>query len=117
MSVTTKVYYKRELERAADLISGRLVLWMSLYGSGKCVMYRTSVKQIVKTADRGLAPVVYGAVLGLDLSSLGEDEFNDRIDDRHGIVWLGDISEGGDVLCGALLATLVESVRKRNEEN
>ena len=117
MPVTNKKYYKRELERAADLISGRLVLWMSLYESGKYMMYRVSVKQLVKTANRGLSPDVYGAHRGLNLSAMGENEFNDRIDDAQGIVWLGDIAGDGEVCCGALLAALFKSVREKNERD
>ena len=113
MPVTNKGYYKRQLELAADLLSRRLVLWMSLYESGKYMMYCISAKQLVKTADRGLSPVVYGAVLGIDLSSLSEDEFNDRVDDNNGIVWLGDIAGNGEVCCGALLAALFKSVRNK----
>ena len=113
MPVTNKRYYKRELGYAADLISRRFVLWMSLYESGKYVMYRISVKQLVKAADRGFSPVVYGAILGLDLISLSEDEFNDRVDDGHGIVWLGDIAKDGEVLCGALLASIIASSRSK----
>ena len=113
MPVTNKGYYKRQLELAADLISRRLVLWMSLYESGKYMTYRISAKQLVRTADRGLAPIVYGAVLGLDLSSLSEDEFNDKINDNNDIIWLGDISEEGNVLCGALLMAMMVSLRSK----
>jgi len=109
-------YYKHQLKIAADLISGRLKLWMSLYESGKYIMYRTSTIQLIRTIERGLSPTVYGAVLGLDLSSLSGDDFNDRVDDEYGIVWIGDIAEYGDVLCGTLLELVVESTRKKIDE-
>lgn len=113
MPTTNKRYYKEELGRAADLISRRYVLWMSIYESGKYMMCRVSPKQIVATADRGLSPVVYGARLGLDLSAMGENKFNDRLDDNNGIVWLGDIGKDGSVLCGALLAATMVSIRSK----
>ena len=116
MSVTNKEYYKRQLGIAADLISGRLKLWMSLYESGKYIMYRTSTIQLVRTIERGLAPTVYGAVLGLDINSLSKDEFNDRVDDEFGIVWIGDVAEYGDVICGILLELLIKSARRKIDE-
>lgn len=116
MPVTNKEYYKRELGYAADLISGRLKLWMSLYESGERVLYRVWTEQLVRAANRGRAPVIYGAILGLNLNSLSDDEFDDLIDDDQGIVWLGDIAENGDVLCGDLLTAMVASERLKNQQ-
>ena len=116
MPTTNKEYYKRQLEIAADLISGRLKLWMSLYESGGYIVSRVSAGRLVRTVKRGLSPIVYGAVLGLNLSSLSKNEFDDRVDDERGIVWIGDVAEYGDVICGTLLELLIKSARRKIDE-
>lgn len=117
MPVISKDYYKRQLEIAADLISGRFVPWISVYMSGKYTMCRVSVEQLVRTIDSGLASTMYGVDPNLDPSSLSKDEFNDRVDDGYGIVWIGDIIESGVVICGTLLELVINSARKKiNEE-
>jgi len=115
-------YYKRELERAAELITGKLVLWVALHDPEykKYEMRRVTTEQIVTAAEDGLSPIVYGASPGLDLSSLSEEEFDDLVDEtQEGIVWLGDIEQNGVVICGVLLDAIVDAERSKgivNEE-
>jgi len=80
-------------EFVKDLVSGKLVLWVSLYkGRHKGYeMYRITLEQIEDVVDSGLNPVLYGANPNLDLASMCECEFDDRVDAAQGIVWLGDM--------------------------
>ena len=76
-----------------DLMLGRAVLWVSLYrGRNKGYeMYRITLDQIGDMVDSGLNPVLYGADPSLDLNAMSEHEFDDRVDDARGIIWLGDM--------------------------
>jgi len=116
MSKINGWYYKGELERAAEIITGKLVLWIALHDPEykKYEMRRVTTKQIVTAAEGGLSPIVYGAYPSLDLSSLSDEEFNDLVDDAQGIVWLGDIGQDGNVICGALLESIIESERNKS---
>jgi len=109
-------YYKGELERAAELITGKLVLWIALHDPEykKYEMLRVTTERIVAAAEGGLSPIVYGAYPSLDLSSLSDEEFNDLVDEAQGIVWLGDIGRDGDVVCGVLLESIIESERSKD---
>ena len=76
-----------------DLMLGRAVLWVSLYrGRNKGYeMYRIVLDQIEDIVDSGLNPVLYGVDPSLDLNSMSGREFDDRVDNARGIIWLGDM--------------------------
>ena len=76
-----------------DLVSGKLVLWVSLYkGKGKGYeMHRIIPEQVGDVVDGGCAPVLYGADPDLDLNSMSESEFDGRVNNVQGIIWLGDM--------------------------
>ncbi|MCK4817030.1 hypothetical protein KA005_14770 [bacterium] len=115
MPVTNKEYYKRELKQAADLIAGRLVLWVAIHDEEykNYEMRRATPEQIVDVADSGLSPIIYGANPSLDLRSMDDKTFEDLVDEAKGIVWLGDIGRNGDVICGVLLMAIMISARSK----